>query len=152
MSKEEQSRTITRPKRKRQEFEILAISLHCEDQVSEEIEITYTLRYRGITVHNLRELVHFYGTWPDESAEDVGALVFKDRNATPDEEGEKRIGVTFSDRQYASIRGHLNVWILRLYARLLQVVQPETEYTEAVIREAKVAAKAFGYDWEDSDK
>lgn len=87
MSKE-QPHTIKCSKRKREEFEVLALSLHCEDQVSEEIEIAYTLRYRGITLHNLRELAHFFGTWPDESAVELGALVFKHRDPKPD--GESR--------------------------------------------------------------
>jgi hypothetical protein len=137
------------PKRKRETFEILAIGLDCAGGVDQEIEVVYNLRYKSVILYHRREKIQFDGTWPDEPWDDSWLGVdYKDVASSVDAAAHG-LGIKFTERQEREIRYHINVWLLRLYARLLQVMQPESEYTQASLREANAAAKAFGYKWED---
>jgi hypothetical protein len=133
------------PKQRRDKVKVLGIRLDYSTDPSREIELTYTLRYGSITIENLREMVHFEG-WPEDAAEDVGANRFN--YGYPSQHDGLPLHLVFSEACYDQVRYHLNVWLLQIYARLLQVYQPDTDYTTAVINEANATARAFGYEFE----
>jgi hypothetical protein len=135
-------------KKKRETFEILAIGLDCSGGVDQHIEVVYNLRYKGVICRNRRETVHLFGTWPEHPLADYGCFAMDDEDFTSTVDTGP-LTIKFTEQQERQIRSHLNVWVFRLYARLLRVVQPESEYTKAVVNEAKITARAFGYEWED---
>lgn len=135
--------------RKRETFEVLAVRLNCSENFDDHIVVEYDLRYKSAVCHNRREIVHLGGTWPDCSADEYYLIpgdleVMKAAAAT----GLQPLTIHFSENQELHIRHHISVWLVRLHARLTQALYGESK-AEPYLKYARIAAKTFGYPWED---